>query len=141
MGRPLNVHHFGDRYDIAARNQIKVQAYLNGSVQDAYLLQQKSKYSFIAISTNGLYKSECVFVNSASPTAGQMSCVATNNASGTFYISRVTNKFVWDFTSPIKVKYRWHFTIQPDAAIADYPNFLQVSLPYDSKAADPVEAP
>lgn len=150
MGRPLNLHNFGDAYDIALRNQIKVTAYINGSAQDGYLVQQKNRNTFKVIAKAGPtdpatgknYTALCKFVNSGSPIAGQMSLQATTH-SGTptnFYVSKITNRYAYDFTVPA-VKYFWGFTNVAPPTPVDYPTYDSCYVPYDSRPADPNEAP
>ena len=143
MGRPLNLHRLGNVKDIAAKTQIKVQAFVNGSVQDAYLHQQKNGNTFVVttladvvLPLNATNSAVCKFVNSATPVAGQMSVVATNNASGTFYVSRLTNRFAYDFSTPV-TKYKWAFALTADVALLDHATILNVSIPSAAKSATP----
>lgn len=152
MGRPLNLHNYGDRSDVAVRDQIVVQAYINGGVNSCYLLQQKNRNKFHVVIASGAidpatgkpYTAICQFVDSGSPTAGQMSCQATLHGGGTFYVSRITNRYVYDFLAPSNAapnKYFWGFVDQaPDAPI-DYPTLGFAVLPSASRPADTNLAP
>lgn len=143
MGRPLNLHKFGNVKDVTAKLEIQVRAFVNGSVQNAYLYQQKNANTFLVTTVinptlplTAANSAICKFVNSATPVAGQMSCQATTNASTTFYVSRITNRFVYNFSVPV-TKFRWGFTLVPDSALLDHANILNVSLPSVSKPATP----
>ena len=54
-------------------------------------------------------KGVCTLVNKAkgSLAAGEMSIAFYNQSAATAYASRITNKWVYDYTSPIKKKYRY----------------------------------
>lgn len=148
MGRPLNLHNYGDRQDVAVRDQIVVQAYINGGVNASYLLQQKNQNKFHVVIASGAldpatgkpYTTICKFVDSGSPTAGQMSCQATKHGGGTFYVSKVTNRYAYDFSTPV-VKYFWGFVDQAPDAPLDYPTLGFVVLPSASRPADPNPGP
>lgn len=152
MGRPLNLHKFGDAYSIATnvngvsvgRDQIVVQAHLNGTVMSAYLVQQKKNKAFHVVSTDGLYSDICTFVNSASPVAGQMSCLVSGANLGAgvspFYISKITNRYVYDFSIPA-VKFFWGFVDQAPDSILDYPSYGFAVLPSAARTANVNEAP
>ena len=51
----------------------------------------------------------CTLANKASGSlaAGEMSIAVVNLSAATSYASRITNKWVYDYTSPIKKKYRY----------------------------------
>jgi len=150
VGRQLDLHKYGDRSDLKAHNQIQVQAYINGSVQNAYLWQQKNANTFIVTTVVGYDGTDkalttansatCKLVNSASPTVGQMSVLATPNVGPGFYVSRITNRFVYDFSSPV-VKYFWGFSPAADVSRADYPQYLHVTLPFHATSASTNLAP
>ena len=162
MGRPLNLHKFGDDRSLVTRDQIAVQAYINGGVNTCYLTQQKKNNAFHVVIASGAvdpatgkpYTTICTFVNSASPVAGQMSCQATTH-SGTpanFYVSRITNRFVWDFTSngptgtgddsnQTGKKYYWGFVDKAPESLLDAPAYDFAVLPSASRPADVNEAP
>ena len=153
MGRPLNLHNYGDRQDVAARYQIVVTAFINGSAQLAYLLQQKNSNTFRVIAKAGpvdpatgknytaLYK----FVDSGTALAGQMSCQATlHGGGGTFYVSRITNRYVYDFLAPANAapnKYFWGFVDKAPDAPLDYPTLGFAVLPSAARPADPNPGP
>jgi hypothetical protein len=48
----------------------------------------------------------CTLVNTGSPSHNEM-YIGVNTSSGYFYASRITNKWVYDFTTPIAKKYRY----------------------------------
>jgi len=54
-------------------------------------------------------KGQCTLVNKAkaSLAEGEMSIIVTLADSTTFYASKITNHFVWDFTAPFAKKYRY----------------------------------
>lgn len=54
----------------------------------------------------------CTLANKASGSlaAGEMSITVTKYDSSTFYASRITNKWVYDYTTAIKKKYRYWLT-------------------------------
>lgn len=143
MGRPLNLHNVGNAYDIAARKQVKVQANIAGSIVDAYLVQQKNKNKFHVVDkSTGLVKGICKLVNSASPALGEMSVQATahGGSPAPFYVSRITNRYVYDFSTPA-VKFFWGFVDQAPDAPLDYPALGFVTLPSDTRTADTNLAP
>jgi len=136
MGRPLNLHNVGNKQDLEVRNQIKVQAYINGTVQDAYLVKQKNQNTFVVTdAATKVLSATCKFVNSATPVAGEMSCQATIHGGGTFYVSKVTNRFAHDFATP-KEKFYWGFVDQAPPSLLDHPDYRFATLPYDSRPAD-----
>lgn len=116
--------------------------------------QQKDNRTFVVVdAATGTFKAECKFVNSATPVAGQMSLQATTNAATYFYVSRLTNKWCWDYTAraatgtgndtnQVGVKYRWNIpTIVADYTLLDNPSYLHVSLPSAVKASSTNLAP
>jgi len=146
MGRPLNLHKFGDERSLVTRDQIAVQADLGAGIVTAYLTQQKNNTKFHVVDAAG-NTAICEFVNSASPTVGQMSCQATVHGGGTFYVSRITNRFVWDFTSTGTTgtgndtnrpgtKYYWGFVDQAPDSLLDAPSYGFAVLPSSSRTAD-----
>ena len=143
MGRPLNLHNFGNAYDIAARDQVRVTAYVNGSAQDAYLVQQKNSNTFKVIDrATETHTAVCKFVNATASAAGEMSLLATTH-SGTptnFYVSKLTNRYAYDFSTP-KVKYFWGFTDVAPPSLVDYPSYDSCYVPSSARPADPDIAP
>jgi hypothetical protein len=126
MGRPVNLSKMGNRANLSAHQQVVVQAYVGGSVQDAFLKQQKNKNTFVVVDVaTGLSTAICKLVASA-VNPGEMSIIATPNVGPTVSVSRITNRFVWDFSN---TKYFWGFDARADATILDTPSFLYVTLP------------
>jgi hypothetical protein len=68
------------------------------------IIAQKGRKEFRV--TDGTNTGNCMLVNKASGSlaANEMSITVTDSTSATFYASRITNKFVWDFNN---VRYRW----------------------------------
>lgn len=144
MGRPLNLHKYGNDRSLVTRDQIVVQAFLGGTVRSAYLLQQKKNNAFHVIDTTGVYTGICTFVNSASPVAGQMSCLATLHGGGTFYVSRITNRYVYDFLAAANAaanKYFWGFVDKAPDRPLDYPALGFAVLPSAVRTANTNLAP
>jgi len=141
MGRPLSLSKFGDRSNLDSHTQIQVTAFVNGSAQAAYLLQQKNNNTFVVVdAATGTFKATVKFANTATPIVGQMSLEATTNASTTFFVSRITNRFAYDFSTPV-VKFKWGFTLVADSTQLDHAQILNVSIPGAVKAASVNEAP
>jgi len=90
--------------------QIHVQCYIKGASQaEGGILLMKGEHKFYVQDAAG-NKGQCTLVNKAkgSLLAGEMSITVTKADTTTFYASKITNKFVWDFSSTPK-KYRyWH---------------------------------
>jgi hypothetical protein len=90
--------------------QIHVQCFVKGAAQaEGGILLAKGGHKFYVQDAAG-NKGQCTLVNKAkgSLVAGEMSITVTKADSSTFYASKITNKFVWDFSSTPK-KYRyWH---------------------------------
>ena len=89
-------------------NQIQVKVYLSGGSQGANgsILRSKGRGKFLV--TDGTRTGVCTLVNTAggSLAVGQMSLQATTSAPANFYVARLTNKFVIDFSGN---KYQWKF--------------------------------
>ena len=76
----------------------------------AFIIAGRGRGKFLV--NDGTYQGVCELVNtdSGNLAVGQMSLQASlDNGSGTtnFYVSRMSNKFVWDFTTPLPNKYLW----------------------------------
>lgn len=141
LGRPLNLHKYGNDHSLVSRDQIQVTAYVNGSAQAAYLKRQVSKDTFVVVdAATQTHTATCEFMNTASPIAGQMSCLAAIHGGGTFYVSRVTNRYTWDFSTPA-VKYFWGFVDKAPDAPLDYPKLGFTVLPSALRAANTNTAP
>ena len=89
-------------------NQIQCKVYLDGGSQGANgsILRQRGRGKFLV--TDGTRVGVCTLVNKAagSLAVGEMSIQATTSAPANFYASRLTNKFVRDFSGN---KYVWKF--------------------------------
>jgi len=98
-------------------NQIQVKVYLTGGSQGANgsILRQKGKGRFLV--TDGTYTGVCTFANKAggSLAVGEMSLTATTSAPATFYVYRLTNKFLIDFSGN---KYQWKFGSATPTAVS-----------------------
>jgi hypothetical protein len=97
-------------------NQIQVKAYpVGGSAGNASILRQKGKSKFLV--SDGTNASVCTLVNKAvgSLAVGEMSITATPSVGGTFYVARITNKFVVDFNGN---KYLWKFGSASGAVVS-----------------------
>ena len=98
-------------------NQIQVKVYLTGGSQGANgsILRQKGKGRFLV--TDGTYTGVCTFANKAggSLAVGEMSLTATTAAPATFYVFRLTNKFLIDFSGN---KYQWKFGAAAGAVVS-----------------------
>lgn len=114
MGRPLNIHKFGGAVSKAGI-QLSVKANLSGSVVTAGLIQQKKQHSFVVVDNAG-NKAECKLVNTATPAVGEMSLKVTPISGPTFFASKITNRFIWDFAGN---RYLWAFNATGSKVIAD----------------------
>jgi hypothetical protein len=98
-------------------NQIQVKVYLNGGSANSNgsILRQKGKGRFLV--TDGTRTGVCTFVNKAggSLAVGEMSLTATTSAPATFYVYRITNKFLLDFDGN---KYQWKFGAATSSAVS-----------------------
>lgn len=93
-------------------DQILVQANLAVAQDNAYIVKG-GVHKFLV--SNGNTTTTCLLVNTdvGNLHAGQMS-IQARQWSGTdgggsqfFYVSKMTNKFVWDFAEPLPNKYLW----------------------------------
>ena len=89
--------------------QIHAQVCIDGAEgrQGSILLMKGAHKHYVLDDTGN--KGQCTLVNKSwtDLVAGEMSITVTT-ATTTFYASKITNKFVWDFSTPPK-KYRyWH---------------------------------
>jgi hypothetical protein len=90
--------------------QFHVQCYVKGAAQaEGGILLAKGGHKFYVQDAAG-NKGQCTLVNKAkgSLVAGEMSITVTKADSSTFYASKITNKFVWDFSSTPKKYRHWH---------------------------------
>jgi hypothetical protein len=89
--------------------QLHVQVRVAGqSAAEGSILLMKGAHKHYVMDAAG-HKGQCTLVNKAksSLAAGEMSIYVTT-ATGNFYASKITNKFVWDFSdTPKKYRY-WH---------------------------------
>jgi hypothetical protein len=89
---------------IHAQVRVRGQAAAEGSI-----LRMKGAHKHYVMDDSG-NEGQCTLVNKAkgSLAAGEMSIVVTLANESTFYASKITNHFVWDFSATPK-KYRyWH---------------------------------
>jgi hypothetical protein len=91
-------------------SQVVVQANLAVAHGDGYIVNGRGKNKFLI--SNGNVSATCVLVNKAGASlkAGEMSIQAYEWQGGperNFYVSRMSNKFVWDFSEPLPQKYLW----------------------------------
>jgi hypothetical protein len=88
--------------------QIHAQVRVAGqAAAEGGILRQKGAHKHYVQDENG-YKGVCTLVNKAkaSLAAGEMSITATKADSSTFYVKKISNRWVWDFSDN---KYRyWH---------------------------------
>jgi len=89
-------------------NQIQAKVYLDGGSQGANgsILRAKGRGKFLV--TDGTYTGVCTLVNKAggSLAVGEMSIQATTIDPANYYVARLTNKFVINFSG---VKSQWKF--------------------------------
>lgn len=89
-------------------NQIQAKVYLTGGSQGANgsILRSKGRGKFLV--TDGTHTGVCTLVNAAGGAlnVGEMSIQATTSAPANFYVARLTNKFVINFSG---AKYPWKF--------------------------------
>ena len=114
-------------------DQIQVQANLAVAQGSAFIVKG-GVHKFLV--SNGNATTTCLFVNTdvGNLQAGQMSLQArqwTGTISQYFYVSKMTNKFVWDFSEPLPNKYLWTggesiAKIENDSGIS----FNDPALPY-----------
>ena len=85
--------------------QIQPAVYITGgSATTGSILAQKGRKAFRV--TDGSLTGECTLVNTGNLTvAGTMSIEITTATPTTLYASRISNKYVWDFTGN---RYRYH---------------------------------
>jgi hypothetical protein len=99
----------GGIYSLAGP-QIHAQVRVAGqSAAEGSILRQKGAHKHLVQDASG-NKGICTLVNKAkaSLAAGEMSITATKANASTFYVSKITNRWVYDFSTPPK-KYRyWH---------------------------------
>jgi hypothetical protein len=93
---------------VQAGPQLHVQCFVKGAAQaeGSILLMKGSHKHYVLDAARN--KGQCTLVNKAkgSLLAGEMSITVTKADSSTFYASKITNTFVWDFSNN---KYRyWH---------------------------------
>jgi hypothetical protein len=97
----------GDK--VQAGPQIHAQVRVVGqAAAEGSILRMKGAHQHYVLDAAG-NKGQCTLVNKAKAdlAAGEMSITVTT-ATTTFYASKITNKFVWDFSATPK-KYRyWH---------------------------------
>jgi hypothetical protein len=97
----------GDKVQVGP--QIHVQVRVRGqAAAEGSILRMKGAHKHYVMDVSG-NKGQCTLVNKAkaSLAAGEMSITVTT-ATGSFYASKITNHFVWDFSATPK-KYRyWH---------------------------------
>jgi hypothetical protein len=117
MGRPINLHKFGGIVS-KADLQLEVKANLSGTPNvTAGLVQQKKQRTFRVEDSVG-NKALCTFVDKA-PAAcleGEMSMRITPAVGPTFYVKRITNRYVWDFSN---VRYTWAFNATTGKVVAE----------------------
>jgi hypothetical protein len=98
----------GDKIQVGP--QIHAQVRVTGqSAAEGSILRQKGAHKHYVMDAAG-HKGVCKLVNKAkaSLAEGEMSIVVTKADSTTFYASKITNRWVWDFsTTPKKYRY-WH---------------------------------
>jgi hypothetical protein len=96
----------GDKVQVGP--QLHVQVRVAGqSAAEGSILLMKGAHKHYVMDANG-NKGQCTLVNKAkaSLSEGEMSITATKADASTFYVKKITNKFVWDFSNN---KYRyWH---------------------------------
>lgn len=97
----------GDK--VQAGPQIHVQCYVKGAGKaEGSIMRMKGAHKHYVMDASG-NTGQCTLVNKAkaSLAEGEMSITVTT-ATGSFYASKITNHFVWDFSATPK-KYRyWH---------------------------------
>ena len=102
----VNGYHIGGTGGLIGQSgqQIAPVVYLMGSSQTTgSILFQKGAHKFRV--TDGTYVGTATLVNSGTLAPGQMYILVTKADTTTFYASRITNKFVYDFFGN---KYRYH---------------------------------
>ena len=87
-------------------DQIQVWANLAVSRDDAFIIKG-GPHKFLV--SNGNVSTTCTLVNKHKDylLAGEMSMVAVPYSTAYFYVSKMSNKFVWDFDEPLPNKYLW----------------------------------
>jgi hypothetical protein len=89
--------------------QLHVQVRVRGqAAAEGSILLMKGSHKHYVMDAAG-HKGQCTLVNKAKAdlAAGEMSITVTT-ATGSFYASKITNRFVWDFSdTPKKYRY-WH---------------------------------
>ena len=91
-------------------SQIQVKANLAAVSGNAFIINGRGKSKFLV--GNGNVSATCILVNKdvGNLNVGQMSITATywdGNTISNFYVSKMSNKFVWDFAEPLPNKYLW----------------------------------
>ena len=104
MGRPINKRFFGAN----ASNNIRVRFHNGSASVNGAVVSQRGSKKFKCVDASG-NTAVCSLVSKAdgSLAAGEMSIAFYNQSAATAYASRITNKWVYDYTSPIKKKYRY----------------------------------
>ncbi len=102
----VNGYHVGGTGGLTsqANPQIAPVVYLAGGTQGAgSIVAQKGAHKFRV--TDGTRTATATLANTNTLAAGQMYILCTMANASTFYASRITNKFVYDFAGN---KYRYH---------------------------------
>jgi hypothetical protein len=96
--------------------QIQPHVYIDevgASSTTGSILRSKGRGKFLV--TDGTYTGVCTLVNSGTLAAGQMYIQATKADTTHFYVARLTNKFVIDFSGN---KYQWKFGTATATAVS-----------------------
>jgi hypothetical protein len=98
----------GDKVQVGPQIHAQVRVAGQAAAEGSILLMKGAHKHYVMDAAG--HEGQCTLVNKAkaSLAAGEMSIVVTKADNSTFYASKITNKFVWDFSSTPK-KYRyWH---------------------------------
>ena len=96
----------GDKQQVGAQVHAQVRVAGQSAAEGSILLMKGAHKHYVMDAAGN--KGQCTLVNKAkaSLSAGEMSIKATKADATTFYVKKITNKFVWDFSNN---KYRyWH---------------------------------
>ena len=95
VGYPVGTAQVGGNTALAG-NQLEVEVKVGANAQDTgYIVRQKGAHKFLV--SDGTNVGVCTLADTGTPADDQMSIECTKADTSTFYASRITNKFVWDF--------------------------------------------
>ena len=95
VGYPVGTAQVGGDFNLAGDQivaQVKVGA---NAANDGFIVRQKGAHKFLV--SDGTNVGVCTLANTGTPANNQLSIECTKDDTSTFYASRITNKFVWDF--------------------------------------------